>query len=186
MPTSKRKPLTLDQLRILQQVLIQPHGFASFGVIQEWIATTFWVQLSYNAMCKLVRYELGAKLKVLLPSHKKSQGSPQPSAPRSPTTCAPVPCHARRRRLGSERWTNVDWFADHLMVAHHHAARNWSAPINMLSPTSTSMEPLPHVAVIAIIWACRSSTQPSSRCFWNHCSNSIAEYSTPDLSTSSL
>jgi transposase len=70
-PAGKRKPLTPDQLAELQQALAVPHGFASFGAVQQWIADTFGVQLSYNATRKLVRYRLGAKLKVPRPSHQK-------------------------------------------------------------------------------------------------------------------
>lgn len=72
-PAGKRKPLTPDQLLTLQQALAQPAGFASFGAIQQWIAATFGVQLSYNATRKLVRYKLGAKLKVPRPSHQKKR-----------------------------------------------------------------------------------------------------------------
>lgn len=70
-PAGKRKPLTPAQLQTLQQALAQPHGFASFGAVQQWIADTFGVQLSYNATRKLVRYKLGAKLKVPRLSHQK-------------------------------------------------------------------------------------------------------------------
>jgi len=70
-PAGKRKPLTPEQLHTLQHALAQPAGFASFGAIQQWIATEFGVQLSYNATRKLVRYKLGAKLKVARPSHQK-------------------------------------------------------------------------------------------------------------------
>jgi transposase len=70
-PAGKRKPLTPAQLQTLQQALAVPHGFASFGAVQQWIADTFGVQLSYNATRKLVRYKLGAKLKVPRPSHEK-------------------------------------------------------------------------------------------------------------------
>lgn len=72
-PAGKRKPLTPDQLQILQDALAQPQGFASFGAVQQWIADSFGVQLSYNATRKLVRYKLGAKLKVPRPSHQKKR-----------------------------------------------------------------------------------------------------------------
>lgn len=72
-PAGQRKPLTPDQLQTLQQALAQPQGFASFGAVQQWIAETFGVQLSYNATRKLVRYRLGAKLKVPRPSHQKKR-----------------------------------------------------------------------------------------------------------------
>jgi transposase len=74
-PAGKRKPLTPDQLAQLQQALGQPHGFASYGAIRQWIADTFGVQLSYNAVHKLVRYKLRAKLKVPRPSHIKKRPS---------------------------------------------------------------------------------------------------------------
>lgn len=70
-PAGKRKPLTPDQLVELQQALAQPHGFGSYDEIRSWIATTFGVELSYNAVHKLVRYKLRAKLKVPRPSHTK-------------------------------------------------------------------------------------------------------------------
>lgn len=70
-PAGKRSPLTPAQLAQLQQVLAQPHGFGSYSEIQRWINTTFGVQLSYNAVHKLVRYKLRAKLKVPRPSHTK-------------------------------------------------------------------------------------------------------------------
>jgi len=72
-PAGKRKPLTPAQLQTLQHALEQPTGFASFGAVQQWIADAFGVQLSYNATRKLVRYKLGAKLKVPRPSHQKKR-----------------------------------------------------------------------------------------------------------------
>ncbi len=70
-PNGKRSPLTPEHLAQLQQALEQPNGFGSYGEIQQWISTTFGVQLSYNALHKLVRYKLRAKLKVPHPSHTK-------------------------------------------------------------------------------------------------------------------
>ena len=72
-PIGKRKPLTPAQLAHLQQALAQPQGFASYGAIRQWLATTCGVQLSYNAVHKLVRYKLRAKLKVPRPSHIKKR-----------------------------------------------------------------------------------------------------------------
>jgi transposase len=68
-PAGKRKPLSPEQLAELQRVLEQPEGFASYDEIRHWIATSFSVELSYNAVHKLVRYKLRAKLKVPRPSH---------------------------------------------------------------------------------------------------------------------
>lgn len=80
-PAGKPKPLTPEQLTQLQQALAQPQGFASYGAIQCWIAATFGVPLTYNAVHKLVRYTLRAKLKVPRPSHIKK--TPPPSRPLS-------------------------------------------------------------------------------------------------------
>jgi len=72
-PAGKRKPLTPAQLQTLQSALQQPAGFASFSAVQQWITATFDVHLSYNATRKLVRYKLGAKLKVPRPAHQKKR-----------------------------------------------------------------------------------------------------------------
>jgi transposase len=72
-PAGKRKPLTPAHLAQLQQALAQPAGFASYGAIRQWLADTCGVQLSYNAVHKLVRYRLRAKLKVPRPSHLKKR-----------------------------------------------------------------------------------------------------------------
>lgn len=70
-PAGKRKPLTADQLAQLQQQLATPQGFGSYDEARQWIAATFDVTLTYNATHKLLRYKLGAKLKVARPSHIK-------------------------------------------------------------------------------------------------------------------
>lgn len=55
----------------LREALAAPQGFASYGAIQDWLADTFGIQMEYQAVHKLVRYKLGAKLKVVRPSHLK-------------------------------------------------------------------------------------------------------------------
>ncbi len=72
-PAGKRKPLSAEQLAHLQQALAQPQGFASYDAIRQWIADQLGVRLTYNATRKLVRYKLGAKLKVARPSHQKKR-----------------------------------------------------------------------------------------------------------------
>jgi transposase len=72
-PAGKRKPLTADQLAQLQQRLATPLGFGSYDEARQWIADTFGVTLSYNATHKLLRYKLGAKLKVARPTHIKKR-----------------------------------------------------------------------------------------------------------------
>jgi transposase len=72
-PAGKAPALTPEQLAQLQQALAQPQGFASYGTIRQWIATTLGVSLTYNAVHKLVRYKLRAKLKVPRPTHIKKR-----------------------------------------------------------------------------------------------------------------
>ncbi len=72
-PKGKPAPLSPEQLTQLQQALAQPEGFTSYGAIQRWIASTLGVHLTYNVVHKLVRYKLGAKLKVPRPAHIKKR-----------------------------------------------------------------------------------------------------------------
>ncbi len=72
-PAGKAPALTPEQLAQLQQALEQPEGFASYGALRQWIATTFGISLSYNAVHKLVRYKLRATRKVPRPSHIKKR-----------------------------------------------------------------------------------------------------------------
>jgi transposase len=72
-PAGKRKPLAPTQLAQLRARLEQPEGFASYGEVRQWIADHFGVVLTYNATHKLVRYQLGAKLKVARPVHIKKR-----------------------------------------------------------------------------------------------------------------
>jgi transposase len=72
-PAGKRKPLSAAQLAQLRHALQQPAGFASFHAVRQWIADDLGVTLSYNATRKLVRYKLGAKLKVVRPAHQKKR-----------------------------------------------------------------------------------------------------------------
>ena len=70
-PPGKAPALQPDQVAHLQQVLQQPTGFASYAEARQWISDTMGVTLTYNATHKLVRYKLGAKLKVARPTHIK-------------------------------------------------------------------------------------------------------------------
>lgn len=72
-PAGKRKPLTPEQLVQLQQRLATPEGFTSYDQARQWIADTFGVTLTYNATHKLLRYKLGAKLKVARAAHIKKR-----------------------------------------------------------------------------------------------------------------
>ena len=70
-PTGKTPALSPAQLAQLQHRLAQPEGFASYGEIQQWIATTLGVQMGYHAVHTLVHDKLGARPKVARPSHEK-------------------------------------------------------------------------------------------------------------------
>ena len=72
-PPGKAPALQPDQVAHLQQALAQPHGFASYAEVRHWISDTFGVVLTYNATHKLVRYKLGATLKVARPAHIKKR-----------------------------------------------------------------------------------------------------------------
>ncbi len=72
-PAGKRKPLAPDQLAQLRQRLDDPQGFASYDAARQWIQDTFGVALTDTATHKLVRYKLGAKLKVARPAHIKKR-----------------------------------------------------------------------------------------------------------------
>jgi transposase len=48
----------------LRDRLSQPHGFASYKAIWQWLCQTYGVPLAYKTVHKFVRYTLRAKLKV--------------------------------------------------------------------------------------------------------------------------
>jgi transposase len=75
-PAGKTPALTPAQLTQLQQRLAQPEGFASYGEIQQWIATTLGVQMGYHAVHTLVHDKLRARPKVARPSHEKKAPRP--------------------------------------------------------------------------------------------------------------
>lgn len=72
-PPGKAPALQPDHVALLQQRLQHPQGFASYDDARQWIQETFGVVLTYNATHKLVRYKLGAKLKVARPTHEKKR-----------------------------------------------------------------------------------------------------------------
>ncbi len=75
-PAGKPPALAPHQLAQLRQRLQQPDGFASYGEIQQWIATTFGVQMGYHAVHTLVHDKLRARPKVARPSHEKKVPRP--------------------------------------------------------------------------------------------------------------
>ena len=63
--------LTEEQRDILRSELLKPHGFSSYGEIQQYIADTFGVTMKYKAVYALVHNKWKAKLKVPRKSHIK-------------------------------------------------------------------------------------------------------------------
>lgn len=67
-----KKPTIYGQiLEGLQHKLYCPDGFGSYDEIRVWLEETYKVSLKYKTIYKVVRYRLGAKLKVARPSHIK-------------------------------------------------------------------------------------------------------------------
>jgi transposase len=55
----------------LRDRLSQPHGFASYKAIWQWLRQEYGVPIAYKTVHKFVRYTLRAKLKVPRKSHIK-------------------------------------------------------------------------------------------------------------------
>jgi transposase len=67
--TSPGRPCRLSD-EILQQLrrqLSKPEGFRSYGEVQQWLKDTFQLELPYQTVHGIVRYQLKAKLKVPRP-----------------------------------------------------------------------------------------------------------------------
>ena len=59
------------QLQALRAELDKPSGFSSYGEIQQFIADSYQVEMSYKAVYSLIHDKWGAKLKVPRKSHEK-------------------------------------------------------------------------------------------------------------------
>lgn len=55
----------------LQQRLMEPVGFKSYGAVPQWLEETLGVKAEYRTVHELVRYRLKAKLKAARPVHAK-------------------------------------------------------------------------------------------------------------------
>lgn len=75
-PAGKTPALSSAQLAQLQAQLDDPAGLESYAAAQRWINATFGLVLTYNAVHKLIRYKLKAKLKVPRPQHPKKTVMP--------------------------------------------------------------------------------------------------------------
>ena len=89
----RQATLTTEQMERLRAGLATPEGFASYGAIRDWIEAELGVRMQYDAVRKLVRYRLGAKLKRARPSHIKKRSGPAslPGQLCGPVAAAPAP-----------------------------------------------------------------------------------------------
>ncbi len=55
----------------LKQRLQEPEGFQSYGQIHQWVVTELGLDIAYKTVYELVRYRIGAKLKVPRPQSTK-------------------------------------------------------------------------------------------------------------------
>ncbi|AUB43956.1 Transposase (plasmid) [Nostoc flagelliforme CCNUN1] len=60
-----------EALKRLKQRLQEPQGFHSYGQIQQWLVAEFQLDIAYKTVYELVRYRIGAKLKVPRPQSTK-------------------------------------------------------------------------------------------------------------------
>lgn len=60
-----------ESLERLKQRLEEPQGFHSYNEIQQWLKSELGLNIAYKTVYQLVRYSLGAKLKVPRPKSTK-------------------------------------------------------------------------------------------------------------------
>lgn len=73
----KEPIVTGNNLERLKQKLTQPQGFHSYKQIQEWLISELGLDIAYKTVYQLVRYQLGAKLKVPRPKSRKQHPDSQ-------------------------------------------------------------------------------------------------------------
>ena len=66
-----QRTLPVEALAALEARLEDPVGFASYVDVQQWLFDEFGLRVPYKSVYNLVRYHLGAKLKVPRPVHPK-------------------------------------------------------------------------------------------------------------------
>ena len=71
--TGRPSKISLSVRESLQSELDDPEGFSSYKEIQFWLQLFHDIQMSYSSVHQLVRYRLGAKLKVPRPVHLKQK-----------------------------------------------------------------------------------------------------------------
>ncbi|MEH2147021.1 helix-turn-helix domain-containing protein [Nostoc sp.] len=60
-----------ETLERLKHRLQEPQGFHSYGQIQQWLVAEYGLNIAYKTVYELVRYRMGAKLKVPRPQSLK-------------------------------------------------------------------------------------------------------------------
>lgn len=70
-PDPGQQSISPEAMKALKRRLSEPEGFGSYKEIQRWLAEEQDLELPYSTVHKIVRYDLGAKLKVPRPSHPK-------------------------------------------------------------------------------------------------------------------
>ncbi len=73
--TNRAYSLTDEQDARLRQKLSEPEGFPSYTAAHAWVNETFGLDLGYKAVHQIIRYRMGAKLKVARKSHTKKRAS---------------------------------------------------------------------------------------------------------------
>lgn len=67
----KEAAVSGENLELLKQKLSQPQGFQSYTQIQQWLKQELGINIAYKTVYQLVKYKLGAKLKVPRPKSRK-------------------------------------------------------------------------------------------------------------------
>lgn len=73
----KQSAVSRENLERLKQKLSEPQGFQSYIQIQQWLKHELGINIAYKTVYQLVRYKLGAKLKVPRPKSRKQHPQSQ-------------------------------------------------------------------------------------------------------------
>jgi transposase len=71
--TGRPKKLEIETVAKIQRELSEPEGFLSYKEIKLWLFSCQNIEISYQTIHRVVRYELQSKLKVPRPCHEKQQ-----------------------------------------------------------------------------------------------------------------
>jgi transposase len=75
-PPGAKPTLDAAQMSHLRAALARPEGFGSYIEVQQWIAAEFQVEMPYQTVHRIVRYQLRAKLKQPRPVHVEKKMRP--------------------------------------------------------------------------------------------------------------